>query len=240
MHPVVEPGPDELAAVGPDVCTLPRHLVVDELTIVGRPILPDELANAVLLSLVIAAFVCGAVGPPLLTVTVVLIVLPLTNVGVAVRMVVGAAPVRHIVLPVADVVVAISMDHAPVPLLLILVEVTIVTSTIFPELGALSMTFIVRPLPRILHLLITGTNEHFTLHDDTHVARDCDPLVTLLISPFKVAELTQLYRHFLVLVRQVLETTTHSRGPTVEVIRTHMDFAELVNGLLLLLPCYPL
>jgi hypothetical protein len=85
-------------------------VVVDEVTSVGAPISPVELALSRLLAIEIRALIVGVIRPYFLTVAVLLVLEPVAFVLCSVSVVVSAKTMGFIVLPVAIVDVAVCVD----------------------------------------------------------------------------------------------------------------------------------
>ena len=139
------------ASVDPFIDAVAFHLVVDEISLKGTAVRPDELTAPVLLSRLVVSFKDGAVGPNFLAITIMFIIYPLAFVESPVNVGVLASAIGSVVLPVADVVVGVAVDDATVPFLMIVKKVAIVSCSVRPDLRSFTMTLtVITPLASIL------------------------------------------------------------------------------------------
>jgi len=94
----------------------------------------------VLLSILVVAFIFGSVWPCLNTVTVLFVLLPVTNILSSIDMLISSSSMSLVVKPLALITVTISVDQASQPISLVILPVALVLATILPNLDALAFS----------------------------------------------------------------------------------------------------
>jgi len=151
MHHIVQPFTLVPTIISPDVNSLAFDVVVDEIAIEVRVVVPLEGAVAELLAKAVLALVAGAVGPRLMPLPVLFIACPHAFVARAICMHINAEAICHIVDPLARVVRAISVHDAALPVVGIVDEVAFIRGAILPNVDAMPLAYIGAnpPLPSV-------------------------------------------------------------------------------------------
>lgn len=110
VHLIVKPTSLVLFTVVPDIITFAFDLIHLERAGVGRPVGEFESACAILLPLMVLAFVHSAIRPCLNTGTVLLVILPIADVPSAVCMSVRAFAVSFVIDPFTLVYVTVGVE----------------------------------------------------------------------------------------------------------------------------------
>mmetsp|Transcript_32057 Transcript_32057/g.70101 ORF Transcript_32057/g.70101 Transcript_32057/m.70101 type:complete len:301 (+) Transcript_32057:211-1113(+) len=150
-HSVALPVACELAAIVPSVCPLAVDLVVEEVAVVGRALWPCKLPYSVLLSGPILALETRVVRPLLNSMTLFLVVLPLTDIPRAVCVVVDAFPVGLVITPLALVDVPVGMHELAEAFSEAVSPLAIETGAIWPLLHSVAVPLVALPLSSVLH-----------------------------------------------------------------------------------------
>ena len=150
LHTVGDPLTLIATAIGPDVDTTTMQVVVEVLADVSAAVVPREAANAVLAAHDEVALILATVGPDLDTEAMLSVLVPLTNILGAIKVLKGAAALRHIVHPFTGIALTSSVDQSSVPIHLVRLPGSFVLRAISPDLHATSFPLTVRiPLARV-------------------------------------------------------------------------------------------
>ncbi len=129
MHHVVGPLAGIISSILPCKFAPALKFVHFELTFVAVVVWPVELAKF-LHSEVKNAYKISAIGPELFTVTMLLVIDPISLISNAIIVMVFPLPMRFIIFPMTIVVVFVSVEQEPRAVEAILCELTIEISTI--------------------------------------------------------------------------------------------------------------
>ena len=168
-----------------------------------------------LLSLNIDTLVASAIGPGLKTVTMLLILLPLTSVLCTIEVTVDALTMGFIVLPVSIINITICMNETTLSIGLVVCPISFVQRTIRPDLNSLALTNcrVIEPLALVLR----------SVFEQNHLAT-----LSASKSSFKfivvVVEVSKLLTHLLHVDVVVVVLTEVSSAPR----RVHL-VAQLLN-----------
>ena len=155
LHTVGDPLALKAAAIRPSVDTATMQIVVEVLADVSTTVVPREAANAVLAAHDEVALILAAVGPDLDTKAMLSVLMPLTNILGAIKVLKGAAALRHIVQPFAGIALTSSMNQSSVPINLVRLPGSFVLRAISPDLHATTFPLAVRiPLARVYAAIV--------------------------------------------------------------------------------------
>jgi hypothetical protein len=140
MHFVWQPLTDVKPPIRPAVLPCAVDLVIVEPALVDAAVLPSELADPLFLPLVVLAFVSRAIWPGLDTLSMLLVVNPVTDVGGPIYVIVCPNPISHIITPLPLVYIPIPMNQAPPPMRLVIQPLTLIHWPVLPYLNPLAMS----------------------------------------------------------------------------------------------------
>ena len=157
MHHIVLPLTFVAPLVRPDIDTMAFHTIFKEISAKAAAIQPRKASNTVLHTILILTFINCAVCPNFLTLSLMLVIDPLTFIIGTICMMIYTLATRFTIFPKADIELSISMDHSTKSILTIINEETIITCPVRPNLSSTTMSFFACPFANILHKI--GKND---------------------------------------------------------------------------------
>jgi len=126
-------------AIWPSVLSETRNLIVPELPSVSAGICESETAIPMLLSIFVGSFVLGAIWPLLNSFSMLLILVPVSNIGSSIGMLVGSMAMSLIIEPLTLIDISVGMDQSSVPIRLVSQPLPIVFGSVLPDLLAIAV-----------------------------------------------------------------------------------------------------
>mmetsp|Transcript_113725 Transcript_113725/g.322036 ORF Transcript_113725/g.322036 Transcript_113725/m.322036 type:complete len:241 (+) Transcript_113725:357-1079(+) len=145
IHLVFLPRACVLPLVSPLVCAMTMYLIVFELALIVGPILPREIPRAVLLPSPVCALIPRAIGPALHSEAILLVCNPLAFVLGSIPLLVQTISMCLVLLPLTVVGVLARVVEPPAPILLVVCPVSSVPRVVRPNLLTLAMSLVAEP-----------------------------------------------------------------------------------------------